>query len=74
MVGELRPITELPWDPSFLSLTDDEEKFFKLWTGITDEKELREHIIDVAARAYKVSEFPNSGQIRTAEFSNGAYY
>jgi hypothetical protein len=58
MVGECRPIIQLPLDVNALSLTEDEEKFFRLWTGITNEKELREHIIDVAARAYKVSEPP----------------
>jgi hypothetical protein len=55
MIGARRPITQLPLDVNALSLTEDEEKFFRLWTGITNEKELREHIIDVAARAYKVS-------------------
>lgn len=59
MVGERRPIAELPVDPSFLQLEESEKKFYKLWTGIDNEEELREHIIDITARAYKASESPN---------------
>jgi hypothetical protein len=66
MAGEANLLPDLPWDPSFLSLTEDEKKFFELWTGITDEEELRKHIIDVAARAYKVSERSVSKQIYTS--------
>ncbi|XP_006459109.1 hypothetical protein AGABI2DRAFT_201067 [Agaricus bisporus var. bisporus H97] len=58
MVGERRPIAELPVDPSFLQLEESEKKFFKLWTGIDNEEELREHIIDITARAYKASDYP----------------
>jgi len=58
MVGERRPIAQLPLDPNSLILTKDDLKFFRPWTGITNEEELREHIVDVAVRAYKVSVLP----------------
>jgi hypothetical protein len=45
-------------DPNSLILTKDDLKFFRPWTGITNEEELREHIVDVAVRAYKVSVLP----------------
>ena len=37
------------------NLKPDELDFIKTWTGIEDEGQLREHIMDVQRRAYAVS-------------------
>lgn len=42
-------------DTSFYSLEDEELEFFRTLTGITDEEELKVHIVDVQAKAYQVS-------------------
>lgn len=55
MVGERRQIPVLPLDSSFLDLEEEEAEFFKSLTRITNDEELRKHIIDVAAKAYGVS-------------------
>jgi hypothetical protein len=44
----------LDLDPSFYRLDDQEKAFFQQLTGITDDGELKEHIIRVQAKAYKV--------------------
>ena len=41
-------------DERLYDLTDEERSFFKQQTGIRDDDELKAHIIDVQAEAYKV--------------------
>lgn len=43
-----------PLDDSLFSLEADEEAFFKELTGITDDEELRRHIIGIQKQAYEV--------------------
>lgn len=54
----LRSWEDVPLDPELLSLRSDEAAFFKAETGITDNEELRQHIIAVQAEAYKVAPYP----------------
>ena len=44
----------LDLDPSLYHLDDDEKSFFQQLLGITDDDELREHIIGVQSKAFKV--------------------
>jgi len=39
-------------------LTDEERTFFKQQTGIQDDEELKAHILEVQAEAYKVHPYP----------------
>ena len=48
-------------DPSALKLGPEEIAFFEAQTGITDEEELRKHIIDVQAEAFAVSDTGSYG-------------
>ena len=41
-------------DERLYDLSDEESSFFKQQTGIQDDDELKEHIIQVQAEAYKV--------------------
>jgi len=41
-------------DPKYYHLKPDELTFFQHLTGIRDEQELRQHILDVQAKAYEV--------------------
>jgi len=41
-------------DERFYNLTDEETNFFKQQTGIQDDGELKAHILQVQAEAYKV--------------------
>jgi len=41
-------------DEHFYYLTDEERTFFKQQTGIQDDEELKAHILEVQAEAYKV--------------------
>ncbi|KAL0954797.1 hypothetical protein HGRIS_003744 [Hohenbuehelia grisea] len=45
-------------DPSFYNLEEDEADFFKTQTGIEDDEELKEHILAVQAKAYKIYGYP----------------
>ncbi|KAI0072366.1 hypothetical protein K474DRAFT_1629115 [Panus rudis PR-1116 ss-1] len=47
-----------PLDPEFYSLDDEEANFFKTWTGIQDEEQLKEHMFRVREKAYKVFPYP----------------
>lgn len=47
---KLRP----PLNPDLYNLQQDELEFFQKLTGITDEIELKSHIISVQAKAYEV--------------------
>ncbi|KXN88491.1 hypothetical protein AN958_07157 [Leucoagaricus sp. SymC.cos] len=47
-----------PLDPNFLNLNQEESEFFKALTGITDGDILRQHIIDVQAKAYQIYYYP----------------
>jgi hypothetical protein len=46
--------TGLALDESLYSLTAEESAFFKSQTGIEDDDELKEHILAIQAKAYKV--------------------
>ena len=48
----LRPVS---LDPSVFQLSDTESEFLKQQTGISDDQELRKHILQVQAEAWKVS-------------------
>ena len=50
------PLDERLYDP-----THDELKFFKQQTGIQDDDELKAHILEVQAEAYKVCNFDTDG-------------
>jgi hypothetical protein len=43
-----------PLDPALLNLTGEEQHFFKTWTSIQDDDELKQHIIQVQTKAYEV--------------------
>ena len=45
---------EVALDEQFYNLTDEETNFFKQQTGIQDGGELKAHILQVQAEAYKV--------------------
>lgn len=47
-----------PLDPGLLKLNQAEAAFFKASTGIQDDDELKNHIIDVQTKAYKVYFYP----------------
>ena len=47
--------SQLELDPSLLKLDNKERQFFKDQTGITDDEALDQHIIEVQAKAWKVS-------------------
>ena len=44
-----------PLDPSIYNLDEEQRVFFKEQTGIQDDNELRDHILQVQAEAYAVS-------------------
>jgi hypothetical protein len=46
--------SELALDESLYDLTKDERAFFKQQTGITDDDELKAHILRVQAEAFEV--------------------
>lgn len=41
--------------PDFYNPTEEAKEFFKLETGIDDDEELKEHIVSVQRKAFKVS-------------------
>lgn len=43
-----------PLDPSLYKLEEEEATFFKQATGISDDAELKQHILRVQAEAYEV--------------------
>ncbi|KAG1762321.1 hypothetical protein EV702DRAFT_1229223 [Suillus placidus] len=45
-------------DTSFYSLSSEEATFFKAQTGIDDDEDLKKHILEVQAKAYKVAPYP----------------
>ncbi|KAM6503843.1 hypothetical protein JOM56_000786 [Amanita muscaria] len=47
-----------PLDESLYSLDEEELAFFKSQTGIDDEAELKEHVLAIQAKAYKVFPYP----------------
>ncbi|KAF8874712.1 hypothetical protein CPB84DRAFT_1797249 [Gymnopilus junonius] len=52
------PDTKPPLDPSLYSLQPDELQFFQRLTGIQDEEALKDHIIVVQRKAYKLYGYP----------------
>jgi len=52
------PALRPPLNPDFYNLRQDESTFFQKLTGITDENELKSHIISVQAKAYEIYGYP----------------
>ena len=52
-------------DERFYDLTDEERAFFKQQTGIQDDDELKTHILQVQAEAYKVCRLVPSAKLRS---------
>lgn len=44
----------LPLDEKYYNLDEDEKNFFKVETGISDDDELKKHIITVQTKAFSV--------------------
>ena len=42
-------------DPSVLRLNESESEFLKQQTGISDDQELRKHVLQIQAEAWKVT-------------------
>ena len=57
LLGDINfSITSIPaLDTSLYSLTSEQAAFFKTQIGIDDDKELKRHILEIQAKAYKVS-------------------
>jgi len=53
----------LALDERFYDLTDEECAFFKQQTGIQDDDELKTHILQVQAEAYKVCRLVPSAKL-----------
>ena len=53
-------------DPSFYNLQPDEIAFFQQLTGIKDEGELKQHILNVQAKAYDVPHNFTISRLRNA--------
>ncbi|KAG2153710.1 uncharacterized protein EDB93DRAFT_1239663 [Suillus bovinus] len=47
-----------PQDTSLYSLSSEQAEFFKAQTGIDDDEDLKRHILEVQAKAYKVAPYP----------------
>lgn len=45
-------------DPNLLNLNEEEAEFFKSQTGIQNNEELRNHIIEVQKKAYETHKYP----------------
>ena len=52
-------------DERFYDLTDEERAFLKQQTGIQDDEELKTHILQVQAEAYKVCRLVSSAKPRS---------
>ncbi|KAG9315671.1 hypothetical protein JVU11DRAFT_3317 [Chiua virens] len=52
------PKQVIPIDPKQYSLDPEASEFFKIVTRIQDDDKLREHILDVQAKAYAVAAYP----------------
>jgi hypothetical protein len=48
-----------PLDTSLYSLNEDESIFLKQQTGITDDEQLKQHVIAVQKKAYEVAFSPS---------------
>ena len=55
-IGSQLVTGELKLDPSLYSLKDSESAFLKQSTKITDDEELREHVLAVQREAFEASE------------------
>jgi hypothetical protein len=47
----------LPLDATLFDLDDKHLKFFRSLTGITNDEEVKQHIMTIQARAYEVTRF-----------------
>ncbi|KAI0053446.1 hypothetical protein FA95DRAFT_1481572 [Auriscalpium vulgare] len=54
----LPPHYRLPLDESFYGLDAEESAFFKSQTGIQDDNELKNHLLEIQAAAYAVHPYP----------------
>ncbi|OJA12406.1 hypothetical protein AZE42_03402 [Rhizopogon vesiculosus] len=45
-------------DTALYSLTPEDAVFFKTQIGIDDDEELKRHILEIQAKAYKVAPYP----------------
>ncbi|KAG2361434.1 hypothetical protein BDR07DRAFT_1409788 [Suillus spraguei] len=58
-VGDTFQTTSTPKeDTSLYSLSPKQAEFFKAQTGINDDEDLKKHILEVQAKAYKVAPYP----------------
>ena len=64
----------LPLDDTLLEFDAEEEAFLKLETGIHDTGELRKHIIEVQADAYKVSRCFYADRMKSTWDSNTVFH
>ncbi|TFY61382.1 hypothetical protein EVG20_g7080 [Dentipellis fragilis] len=53
LVGDVTPL-----DSSLYKLEDEQKVFFKATTGITDDEDLKKHILNVQAKAYALRPYP----------------
>ncbi|PFH52914.1 hypothetical protein AMATHDRAFT_1652 [Amanita thiersii Skay4041] len=51
-------VQSVPLDERLFSLDNEAAEFFKSQTGIIDDEELKKHILDVQAKAYRVYPYP----------------
>lgn len=56
--ASLKHLQHMELDESFYSLDADELRFYQVAAGITDESELKEHIIGIQAEAYQIFPYP----------------
>ncbi|KAF8600504.1 hypothetical protein BDV93DRAFT_533865 [Ceratobasidium sp. AG-I] len=63
----------MPLDESLYSLSPDEREFFRSTTGISDESELKRHIIDIQTEAYNVFPYPCIRRFMFTKFKVSSY-
>ncbi|KAJ3551300.1 hypothetical protein NP233_g13106 [Leucocoprinus birnbaumii] len=47
-----------PVDPSLYNLSREDLSFLRLLTGITDDEELKQHVLAIQAKAYEICPYP----------------
>ncbi|KAG5350701.1 hypothetical protein C0989_009628 [Termitomyces sp. Mn162] len=60
MFDSSRESIKLPLDPTLYALDADELAFFQDQTGISDEQELKQHIVAVQEKAYETQDLPSA--------------
>lgn len=56
-MGPEDSLAKLELDSQLLNLSEEESGFLKQQTGITDDEELRKHILEIQAKAWNVRIF-----------------